>query len=215
MRIGLIAMSGIRACDPELMKLGFSLPGFVERGKTIASLPSLGLLTLAALTPTRIEVEYVEVRDLAISDAPLNRYDLVAISSYTAQILEAYALADRYRERGVPVVLGGLHVSVLPQEAAQHADAVVVGEGELSWPALLRDFECGRLQPCYGSREAQFNLADSPVPAYELLDTTRYNRLTVQTSRGCPFRCDFCASSILLTSKYKQKAVANVIAEIG
>jgi len=112
MRIGLIAMSGIRVCDPELMELGFSLPGFVERGKTIASLPSLGLLTLAALTPPHIEVEYVEVRDVATCDAPLRRYDLVAISSYSAQIFEAYALADRYREQGVPVVLGGLHVTV-------------------------------------------------------------------------------------------------------
>jgi radical SAM superfamily enzyme YgiQ (UPF0313 family) len=214
MRIGLIAMSGIRACDPGLMELGFSLPGFIERGKTIASLPSLGLLTLAALTPPHIEVEYVEVRDLATCDAPLGRYDLVAISSYTAQILEAYALADRYREHSVPVVLGGLHVSVLPDEAAQHCDAVVIGEGELSWPALLRDFEQGRLQPRYGSREAQFDLAEAPLPAYELLDPARYNRLTMQTSRGCPFRCDFCASSILLTPSYKQKPLAKVLAEI-
>jgi radical SAM superfamily enzyme YgiQ (UPF0313 family) len=214
MRIGLIAMSGIRACDPGLMELGFSLPGFVERGKVIASLPSLGLLTLAALTPPHIEVEYVEVRDLATCDAPLHHYDLVAISSYTAQILEAYALADRYCEHGVPVVLGGLHVTVLPDEAAQHCDAVVIGEGELSWPALLRDLEQGRLQPRYGSREAQFDLAETPVPAYELLDPARYNRLTVQTSRGCPFRCDFCASSILLTPSYKQKPLARVLAEI-
>lgn len=214
MRIGLIAMSGIRACDPELMELGFSLPGFVERGKTVASLPSLGLLTLAALTPRHIEVEYVEVRDLAACDAPLSRYDLVAISSYTAQIFEAYALADRYRQIGVPVVLGGLHVTVLPDEAAQHCDAVVIGEGELCWPALLHDFDHGRLQPRYGSREAQFDLAEAPLPAYEMLEPARYNRLTVQTSRGCPFRCDFCASSILLTPSYKQKPLTKVLAEI-
>jgi radical SAM superfamily enzyme YgiQ (UPF0313 family) len=214
MRIGLIAMSGIRVCDPELMALGFSLPGFVERGKTIASLPSLGLLTLAALTPPHIEVEYVEVRDVAICDAPLRRYDLVAISSYSAQILEAYALADRYREMGVPVVLGGLHVTVLPDEAAEHCDAVVIGEGELSWPVLLRDFEHGRLEHRYGSRETQFDLADAPLPAFELLDPDRYNRLTVQTSRGCPFRCEFCASSVLLSPSYKQKPLAKVLAEI-
>jgi hypothetical protein len=69
MKIGLIAMSGIRVCDPELLQLGFSLPGFVERGKIIASLPSLGLLTLAALTPPHIEVEYIEVRDFATDAA--------------------------------------------------------------------------------------------------------------------------------------------------
>lgn len=214
MRIGLIAMSGIRACDPGLMELGFSLPGFVERGKTIASLPSLGLLTLAALTPPHFEVEYVEVRDVASCDAPLRRYDLVAISSYSAQIFEAYALADRYREQGVPVVLGGLHVTMLPAEAAQHCDAVVIGEGELSWPVLLREFEHGSLQPRYGSREAQFDLADAPLPAFELLDPERYNRLTLQTSRGCPFRCEFCASSILLSPSYKQKPLTKVLAEI-
>ena len=214
MRIGLIALSGIRVCDPELMGLGFSLPGFVERGKTIASLPSLGLLTLAALTHPRMEVEYVEVRDVATCDAPLRRYDLVAISSYSAQIFEAYALADRYREQGVPVVLGGLHVTLLPEEAAQHCDAVVIGEGDLSWPVLLRDFEYGRLQPRYGSRKVQFDLAEAPLPAFELLDPERYNRLTVQASRGCPFRCEFCASSVLLSPSYKQKPLAKVLAEI-
>jgi len=84
MKIGMIAMSGIRACDPELLRLGLTLPGFVERSKTIASLPSLGLLTLAGMTPREHEVSYVEVPELSqLQDLPV--FDLVAISSLSAQ----------------------------------------------------------------------------------------------------------------------------------
>ncbi|MCK5488619.1 MAG: cobalamin-dependent protein, partial [Gemmatimonadetes bacterium] len=122
MKIGLIALSGIRVVDEELLRLGLTLPGFVERSKTIASLPSLGLLTLAALTPPEHEVCYLEVPDPGALDELPDDFDLVAISSYSAQIFEAYELADRYREAGVPVVMGGLHVSALPDEASRHCD---------------------------------------------------------------------------------------------
>lgn len=107
MRIGLIAMSGVRVRTKELAELGVTLPGFVNRGKVIASLPSLGLLTVAALTPPDIEVEYLEFDDLPADDEALERFDLVGISSFTARIEATYRLADRYRAMGVPVVLGG------------------------------------------------------------------------------------------------------------
>lgn len=213
MRIGLIALSGVRACDPDLLALGLTLPGFVDRGRTIASLPSLGLLTLAGMTPPEHEVEYWEVADLRQCPALPERFDLVALSSFSAQIHEAYELADRYRARHVPVVLGGLHVTMLPDEAAQHADAVVIGEGESAWPTVLEDAAAQRLQPRYVA-DGQFSLADAPLPRFELLDIPRYNRLTVQTSRGCPLRCEFCASSILLTPRYKLKPIPRVLAEI-
>jgi radical SAM superfamily enzyme YgiQ (UPF0313 family) len=213
MRIGFIAMSGVRVCDPDLLALGLTLPGFVERGRTIASLPSLGLLTLAGLTPVEHHVEYLEIDDLRRLPALPDRFDLVAISSFSAQILEAYELADRFRARGVTVVLGGLHVTALPDEAARHADAVVVGEGEPVWPTLLDDWGAGRLQPRYVSTGG-FSLDDAPLPRFDLLAIDAYNRLTVQTSRGCPLQCEFCASSILLTRRYKQKPVARVLAEI-
>ncbi len=213
MRIGLVAMSGIRACDEELLRLGLTLPGFVERSKTIASLPSLGLLTLAGLTPPRHECIYVEVEDIRQLDQPPGGFDLVAISSFSAQIGEAYALADQYRALGVPVVLGGLHVTALPDEAARHADAVVVGEGEPVWETILNDAEAGRLRPRYSS-DGSYPLDQAPMPAFELLDLDKYNRLTVQASRGCPWRCEFCASSILLSPHYKQKPVERVLAEI-
>ncbi len=215
MKIGLIAMSGVRAANPELTAIGLTLPGFVERSKVIASLPSLSLLTLAALTPPDIEVEYREIKDLREEPALPDGYDLVAIASYSAQILDAYRVADLYRERGVPVVMGGLHVSVLPEEARAHGAVAVVGEGELSWPRVVDDFRQGRLAPEYHPPAGEwFDFADAPMPRFELLDVERYNRITVQTSRGCPWRCDFCASSILLTPKYRVKPVEKVIAEI-
>jgi radical SAM superfamily enzyme YgiQ (UPF0313 family) len=217
MKIALVAMSGIRVCDQELLNLGLTLPGFVERSKVIASLPSLGLLTLAGMTPARHEVCYVEVADLPVdasSRSVLDSSQLVAISSFSAQMKQAYQLADSLRSKGIRVVLGGLHASCLPEEAKTHCDAVVIGEGEVSWQKLLQDAEQGRLQPFYGGRETQFDLADAPMPAFELLDIKKYNRLTVQTSRGCPHRCEFCASSVLLTSRYKQKPANKVLAEI-
>lgn len=214
MKIGFIAMSGVRAHNPELTKLGLTLPGFIERNKTIASLPSLGLLTLAGMTPDHFGASYVDVPDVdALSELP-GEFDVVAISSFTAQIKEAYALADRYRAAGTKVVLGGLHVNALPQEASQHADSVVLGEGEIAWSRVLTDLEQGGLAPVYDARGESFDLRDAPMPRFELLDVDRYNRLTVQTQRGCPFSCEFCAASIRISPTYKVKPVEKVMAEV-
>jgi len=214
-KVGFIAMSGVRVQNADLMAVGLTLPGFVERSEVIASLPSLSLLTLAALTPERFETEYREILDLKTDAALPEDYDLVAITSLSAQIYEAYAVADFYRLRGVPVVMGGLHVTSRPEEALRHCTSVVVGEGEPLWPVLLDDFERGRLQPRYvQSPRGMYDLRQAPIPRFDLLDPAKYNRITVQTSRGCPHKCDFCASSILLTPLYKLKPVAKVIAEI-
>jgi len=219
MKIGLLAMSGVRVRDAKLMELGLTLPGFVERSRVIASLPSLGLLTLAGMTPERHQVEYVEVAELPVDrDEKLvvrADLDLMAISSFSAQIFEAYRLAEAYETAGVPVVMGGLHVTAVPQEAKQHCTSVAVGEGELVWRDILADAEAGALRPFYGLEGArEFDLAEAPMPAFHLLDMDRYNRVTVQTSRGCPHRCAFCASSVLLTRGYKQKPARKVLAEI-
>jgi radical SAM superfamily enzyme YgiQ (UPF0313 family) len=214
MKLGLIALSGVRAANPELTQIGLTLPGFVERSEVIASLPSLGLLTLAGLTPPDVELDYREIRDLEV-EPELPDYDLVALSSFSAQIGDAYRVADTYRGRGTPVVMGGLHVSVLPEEARAHGATAVIGEAELLWKDVLDDFRAGRLAGEYRApRGAWYDLADSPMPRFDLLDPGRYNRITVQTSRGCPHRCDFCASSILITPKYVVKPVERVLAEI-
>jgi len=214
MNIGLFPMSGIRVCDTELLRLGLTLPGFVERSKTIASLPSLGLLTLAGMTPSRHHVHYVEVPDGTLLDPLPGGLDLAAISTYSAQIDEAYELARRFKTIGVPSVIGGPHVTALAEEAAEYCDAVAVGEGEPLWLEVLEDAERGHLQQFYRADDDGYDLATAPVPSFELLDISKYNRLTVQTSRGCPHHCEFCASSIVLTHKYKQKPVAKVLEEI-
>ena len=214
MKIALIAMSGIRACDTELLELGLTLPGFVERSKTIASLPSLGLLTLAGMTPDEHDVHYIEIDDLSAAESISTDFDLVAISSFTAQINEGYALAERFRAAGIPVVMGGLHVTSVPHEPADHGATAAIGEGEITWPEILHDASRGELKPVYDARGREFDLADAPMPAFELLDIDKYNRLTVQTSRGCPWRCAFCASSTLLTRRYKMKPPEKVLAEI-
>ena len=215
MKIGLIAMSGIRVYDEELLRLGLTLPGFVERSKTIASLPSLGLLTLAGMTPKAHKIEYIEIPNIKDLENIPEKFDLVAISSYSAQIDEAYKLADHYKKVNIPVVMGGPHVSCLPWEAAEHCDSVIIGEGEISWLDMLQDCGEGRLSPFYGSRNKSFDLANAPMPAFELLDISKYNRLTVQTSRGCPHRCEFCAGSVILSRKYKQKPIKKVMDEIN
>ena len=214
-KIGFIAMSGVRAQNEELMKLGLTLPGFVERSKVIASLPSLSLLTLAGMTPPTFQVEYREIADLKQAGELPDNYDLVALTSLSAQIFDAYGVANRYRQMGVPVVMGGLHVSSLPDEAKEHCTSVVIGEGEPLWPQVLDDFERGNLKPFYAQTpHGMFDLRDAPMPRFDLLDPEKYNRITVQTSRGCPHKCEFCASSILLTPRYKVKPVEKVIAEI-
>lgn len=213
MRIGFIAMSGVRACDPELLRLGLTLPGFVERSKTIASLPSLGLLTLAGMTAPPHERAYIEVDEVKDrSEWP--DFDLVAISTFTAQAREAYQVADIYRSRGTKVVMGGLHVTAMAEEALEHCDAAIVDEGEICWPDVLRDVDAGVFKRIYRSQPREFNLCDAPMPAFEMLEMERYNRITLQTTRGCPWRCSFCASSILLTPKYKIKPVDLVLAEV-
>lgn len=214
MKLGLIAMSGVRCHNQELMEIGLNLPGFVERNKVIASLPSLGLLTLAGLTSENIEISYLEVPDLAELDGLPGNFDAVAISSFTAMIKDAYTLAKRYRDTGVTVILGGLHVTMVPEDAQPHADAIVIGEGEPVWREVLDDLARNRLQKRYDARGRPFDLADAPMPRFDLLDISRYNRLTVQTQRGCPYHCDFCAASIRLSPGFKTKPVPKVLEEI-
>lgn len=217
MKILLLAMSGVRAWSDELNSAGLTMPGVIERAQVIASLPSLGLLTLAGLTPPDIHVDYREIRALRVEGTrhlPTD-YDLVAISTFSAQSLDAYAVADSFRAIGIPVVIGGLHATALPAEAMRHADSVIVGEAEPLWPRLLEDLRCNRLQPLYRSAPGEeFDLAHAPMPRFDLLEPDRYNRLTVQTCRGCPHKCDFCASSIMLTNRYKLKPVEMIIDEI-
>lgn len=218
-KVILIAMSGVRVYNEKLFNTGLTLPGFVDRSRVIASLPSLGLLTLAAHTPDNWEVIYKELDDYSEDDITeiLNEEpNIIAFSSYTTRINETYELSARFRKNGIAVVIGGLHVSALPEEAKDHADVVVQGEGEIIWEVLLHDYENNSLKPLYSSLSEPkyvFQLKDSKVPKYELLDIPNYNRLTIQTTRGCPHHCNFCAASRMI-STYKKKPIELIKKEL-
>jgi radical SAM superfamily enzyme YgiQ (UPF0313 family) len=215
MKIGFLAMSGVRAHDPKLLKLGMTLPGFVDRGKIIASLPSLGLLYLAACTPVGHAMHYFEAESDRSEPAEVYTCDLVAISTFSAQSFEAYAIADRLRAMGVKVAMGGLHVSVLPDEAALHADYVIVGEGENVWPAVVAAASRNAPPQRFDSKDyAPVEVSALPIPRYDLLGDRPYNRFTVQTSRGCPWRCEFCASTVMLSRRYRKRPVEDVVRDI-
>jgi radical SAM superfamily enzyme YgiQ (UPF0313 family) len=236
MKIGLIAIAGVKLQTRKFIDLGITLPQFVNRGRVIAQLPSLALLTLAGVTPHDVELEYVEVDDVvAYAQKPRLDFDLVALSTYTARAFDAYLVADAYRALGIPVVFGGLHATVLPEEVARHADAVVVGEGELTWPEVVRDFQRGGragLKKVYReAKPGQFSLHDAPMPRFDLLTISsqamldlratgeihrfgNYNRITVQTTRGCPLDCEFCAASKLYGPRYRLKPIERVLEEI-
>ena len=213
MRIGLIAVSGVRIYNERLRKHGITLPGFVERAKVIASMPSLGLLTLAGATPDRHEITYLECPDYDEAALKGTSFDLVAISSFTAMSDVMYRIADYYRSQGTTVVLGGLHVTLLPDEAVLYADAIVVGEGEVLWPRVIADAERGTLRKIYRNASPGDVVLGHVTPRYDLLEIGRYNRMPVQTARGCPLHCEFCAASRVL-SAYKLKPVDAVVREI-
>ena len=215
MKIGLLAMSGLRAHDPELLALGLTLPGVLDRGAVLSALPSLGLLYLAACTPDGHDLTYFEAESDGKEPSELYDCDLVAISTFSAQVFEAYAIADRLRKRGVKVAMGGLHVSVMPEEACQHADLVFLGEGERLWPEAIRALEQGSAQQVWDARNLPaINVAELPVPRYDLLRHRTYTRYPVQTTRGCPWRCDFCASNVMLNKPYRKRPIENIIRDV-
>jgi radical SAM superfamily enzyme YgiQ (UPF0313 family) len=215
MKIGFLAMSGLRAHDPALLQLGLTLPGVVERGNVVASMPCLGLLWIAALTPTRHDVCYFEADNLCVLPDALFECDLVAVSALSAQASEACQVAGRLRERGIRTALGGLHATVCPDEVQQFFDFVFVGEAENTWPAALAEIERGARSGIW--RAADYPPVDIdrlPAPRYDLLQDGHWNRFPVQTTRGCPWRCDFCASSIMLERPYRKRRIVDVIRDI-
>lgn len=181
--------------------------------KRKALFPPLALPLLAALTPEGVHVSLV---DEAVERVDLDaEVDLVGISAMTAQAPRAYEIADAFRSRGVKVVLGGMHPSARPEEAGEHADAVVVGEAEAAWPRLLEDASRGRLQPVYNG-DSRPDLAEVPVPRRSLLKQDAYVTTgLVQASRGCPFACSFCAVSDFFGRSYRFRPVERVIAEVA
>ena len=174
----------------------------------------LTLTTLAALVPDELGAS-LELFDEGITDVPLDLdADLVGLTVITGTARRAYELGDHFRSRGITVVLGGPHVTLIPEDAAPHADAVVVGYAEDSWPQLLRDFQQGALRSRY-DQAPNLDLADRPFARRDLLPGDRYLTNNVfEATRGCIHNCDFCVVPTAWGRKPYQKPVEQVIAEI-
>jgi radical SAM superfamily enzyme YgiQ (UPF0313 family) len=174
----------------------------------------LTLTTLAALIPPEIPVD-LHLFDEGIADVPLDlEADLIGLTVITGTASRAYELAAHFRRRGITVVLGGPHVTLIPEDATPHADAVVVGYAEDSWPRLLRDFTLGQLRSRY-EQAPDLDLANRPFARRELLPGHRYLTDNVfEATRGCVHNCDFCVVPAAWGRKPLQKPVADVVADI-
>ena len=175
--------------------------------------PGLALPIVAALTPRHYDIRLVN--DYA-EKVPIGEpFDLVGISAMTPQAPRAYQIADAFRKRGVKTVLGGFHGSFFPDEALEHFDAVVVGEAEASWPKVIRDFERAELGRIYSAQEP-VDMAEVPTPRYDLVNRSNYalRALPVQTTRGCPHRCEFCSVHLFFGGRYRRRPVEKVVADI-
>jgi radical SAM superfamily enzyme YgiQ (UPF0313 family) len=177
--------------------------------------PPLSLLVLGALTPREhvVTLEDENVERLRLDDRP----DLVGITVKVDTAYRAFEISSRYRAKGVPVVFGGIHPTVCPEENLAHADSIVIGEGERAWPDVLRDARMGRLKPVYRAEKLSPELSDSPIPRWDLLRGKNYLFTnTLVMSRGCPWRCEFCyGASPNLPRGHRVKPTAQVLAEIA
>jgi radical SAM superfamily enzyme YgiQ (UPF0313 family) len=177
-----------------------------------AFIPPLGLLTLASLTPPEFEISFVDERSDPVDlNAPV---DVVAVSAMTPQAARAYEIADAFRARGVPVVLGGAHASLMPEEALLHADAVVVGEAEDIWQGVLLDLLANRSEGIYICLRKP-DLSGLPFPRHDLLNEANYLPIrSIQVTRGCPLNCEFCTVPKNFGREYRIRPVDEVLSEI-
>jgi radical SAM superfamily enzyme YgiQ (UPF0313 family) len=172
----------------------------------------LGLAIVAALTPPEVEVSLTDENVIVIDFH--KETDLVGITALTITAQRAYEIADIFRARGVKVVLGGMHPSVMPEEASQHADAVVIGEAEGIWPNLIEDFRANKLQRMYRQHERP-SLLGLPIPRRDLFTEGAYfARHTVSTTRGCPYSCSFCSVTSFFGHTYRCRPVEEIINEV-
>lgn len=195
----------------KILLINPAYKGSLHSNIKVLALPPLNLAIIASYTPDHYDVQIV---DEAVEDLDLDvTVDLVGITCMTPLAPRAYEIASRFRARGIPVVMGGIHVSYMTDEALRYADAVVVGEGENIWPKLLEDFEQGRMEKVYRMSEPP-EVKNLLAPRRDLL-RGKYFVETVQTGRGCPINCNFCSVTAFNGSRYRVRDIDDVIAEIN
>lgn len=185
--------------------------------------PSLTFPLLAALTPSEFEISIQhEIFETIDFD---EKVDIVGITSITTNIYRAYEIAREYKKRNVYVVMGGIHVSMLPEEAAVYADTIFIGEAEETWPQFLKDFLVGKPKKLYRS-EKPHSLTNLPVPRWSLIDKSRYlcfaafhkiklkGAFPIQTSRGCNFSCEYCSTRRFSGAGFRVRPIADITDEI-
>lgn len=170
--------------------------------------PPIGLGIVAALTPDHWEVELIDenFERFSFQDA-----DLVGITALTSSVTRAYELADIYRKKGIPTVLGGIHASMVPKETIDFVDAVVVGEAESVWKQVIADAENNSLKKMYHGQLLPFENAVWPQ---RNIFHSEYRFASIQTTRGCPMKCEFCSVHTFNGSKYRVRPVKEVLEEL-
>ncbi len=175
----------------------------------ISKIPPLALGIVAGVTPKEY---HVRILDENFQAARFRPADLVGITAYTENAARAYEVAGMFRQRGVPVVMGGIHASACPEEAMQYVDAVVVGEAEKVWPQLLADFEAGAMKTMYRA-EGYLEPEKIPFARHDLFHPLYHYRI-IQTTRGCPYDCEFCTVTAFNGRVYRERPVEHVLDEL-
>jgi len=180
-----------------------------------ARIPNLALPILASLSPPDVDFSFTDDLLTPIHlEKDLKEVDLVGITVLTKTALRAYEIADAYRKKGIPVVLGGIHPTALPEEAKEHADSVVMGEAEEVWPHLIEDVRMGHLKPFY-QQKGYTDLSKVPNPRRDIFPKRGYLPLdVVQVTRGCPFRCEFCSVQKFFGETYRFRPIPDVVEEV-
>lgn len=195
-------MKKLLLINPVGRKSGFLLSKF-------STFPPLSLAYVAAVTPSNWEVK---ILDENFDQFEFEEADLVGITAFTSNITRAYEISQKYSKRNIKVVIGGIHASMLPDEALQYADSVVIGEVEGIWGSLIKDFENNALSPVYAG--PKIDLSRYRIkPRRDLLHPD-YRWHSIQTSRGCPFNCNFCSVSKYLGKEYRQRTANDVLNEL-
>lgn len=196
-------MKKLLLINPVGQKSGYLL-------STFSTYSPLGLAYVAAVTPSNWDIE---IADENFGRFEFKEADLVGITAFTSNINRAYEIARLYRNQDTKVIIGGIHASMLPDEALQYADSVVVGEVEGIWDRVINDFENNRLSPKYKGPRIELDRFGI-IPRHDLLDS-RYFWHSIQTSRGCPFNCNFCSVSRYLGTAYRQRTAEDVLQELN